>query len=131
MEYLLRPLRRRILEKEQRFPGMLDISGLNRIRTFHEFDRRFTAPMHGFSSVDEYWDKASSLPWLVKIKVPVLLVNAKDDPFLPPECFPHVNNPNLTMEYTEYGGHVGFMQSFLCKTTWFEKRVSEWVAAKA
>jgi predicted alpha/beta-fold hydrolase len=126
MEYLLRPLRRRIREKASRFPGVFDITEISSIKTFREFDERFTAPFHGFSSVDEYWEQSSSRAYLKDISLPTLAISALDDPFLSPSCFPIEiarNHPHLLLETPRHGGHVGFLDSLSLKTTWLEKRV--------
>ncbi len=126
MEYLLRPLRRRMREKASRFPGVFDITALSSIKTFREFDERFTAPFHGFSSVDEYWERSSSRAYLANISIPTLAISALDDPFLSPSCFPFEiarTHRHLLLETPPYGGHVGFLDSFSLKTTWLERRV--------
>jgi predicted alpha/beta-fold hydrolase len=131
MQHLLRPLRKRILEKQTRFPNLFNCRELGSISSFYEFDRRFTAPIHGFSSVDDYWDNCSSLRYLSRIATPTLLVNALDDPFLGPECFPFneaKNNPHLVLETPKYGGHVGFIDSFRIHSTWIERRVSHFLS---
>jgi predicted alpha/beta-fold hydrolase len=128
MQYLLRPLRRRMREKAIRFPAHFDISGLSRISTFHEFDRRFTAPFHGFSSVEEYWHSSSSLRYLTTISVPTLAISALDDPFLSQSCFPHDiarGHDYLHLETPKHGGHVGFWDSLNLETTWAERRAIE------
>lgn len=125
MQYLLRPLRRRMREKALRFPSHFDISGLSRISTFHEFDRRFTAPFHGFGSVEEYWHSSSSLRYLSAISVPILAISALDDPFLSQSCFPHdiaLEHAYLHLETPKHGGHVGFWDSLNLETTWAERR---------
>ena len=125
MQYLLRPLRRRMSEKAARFPGLFDIEGLSRIKTFHEFDRRFTAPYHGFASIHEYWHSSSSLRYLSTISLPTLAISALDDPFLSPSCFPQDlarEHPYLYLETPEHGGHVGFWDSVNLTTTWAERR---------
>ncbi|MEM1270883.1 MAG: alpha/beta fold hydrolase [Bacteroidota bacterium] len=81
--------------------------------TFEHFDNRYTAPLHGYQDAMDYWTRASSLPVLDNIKVPALLVNALDDPFLPSKCYPYSaakQNPNLTLLTPEFGGHVGFTE---------------------
>lgn len=125
MEYLLRPLRKRIREKAERFPGVFDLRGLDTITTFREFDDRFTAPFHGFASVEEYWRLSSSRAYLQGISIPTLAVSALDDPFLSPSCFPHAvarNHTYLTLETPDRGGHVGFLESLSLRTTWLERR---------
>lgn len=132
MQYLLRPLRARMVEKAQRFPTYFDISGLRQIRTFYEFDRRYTAPFHGFESVEQYWAESSSARFLAQIARPTLLVNALDDPFLAPPCFPYqiaAEHPYLTLETPQHGGHVGFISSCLFPLfpTWIEQRTEEFL----
>jgi predicted alpha/beta-fold hydrolase len=125
MQYLLRPLRRRMQEKKERFPTLFDIQGLAHIRSFHEFDRRFTAPFHGFRSVEEYWSLSSSLRYLAPISIPTLALSALDDPFLSPSCFPHEiasAHPHLYLETPKQGGHVGFWDTLNLGTTWAEAR---------
>jgi len=126
MNYLLRPLRARIREKARRFPELFDISHLDSIRTFREFDTLYTAPMHGFASVDEYWDSSSSLRSLEAVRVPTLIINAIDDPFLSPQCFPSDlarNSEVLFLETPSCGGHVGFIDSLRLSRTWLDRRI--------
>jgi predicted alpha/beta-fold hydrolase len=130
MRYLLHPLRRRMREKSARFPGIFDISGLDRIKTFREFDARFTAPFHGFSSVEEYWDRSSSRNYLSTISIPTLVLSALDDPFLSESCFPFAlaeTHSHLFLETPSYGGHVGFLDSLRLSRTWLEERVARFL----
>jgi predicted alpha/beta-fold hydrolase len=125
MRYLLAPLRARMREKAIRFPGVLDLSGLDKMRTFHEFDRRFTAPLHGFDSIQHYWTSQSSRQFLKNIRVPTLLLNALDDPFLGPECFPRKEaheSDFLFLETPRHGGHVGFLEGLRSPGRWSEGR---------
>ncbi|MEM7786918.1 MAG: alpha/beta fold hydrolase [Bacteroidota bacterium] len=113
--YMLRFLRKlsaKAEDKAARFPEAPDASGVRAMRTFREFDGHFTAPVHGFASADDYWTRASSRQFLPSIRVPTLLLNALDDPFLAPSCFPRPEaeaNPCLTLATPRWGGHVGFM----------------------
>lgn len=130
MQYLLRPLRRRMRVKKELFPAHFDTTGLSLIRSFHEFDRRFTAPFHGFNSVEEYWERCSSRGFLRSITIPTLALSALDDPFLSPSCFPHDiarEHPHLLLETPSRGGHVGFIDSLSGSETWGEKRVVEFL----
>ena len=123
MAYFLRTLRAKIRLKQARFPELFDLGPLNRIRTFREFDDIYTAPLHGFASASDYWRKSASLPLLERIRVPALLLNAKDDPFLSPGCFPVravARNPFLKLETPAWGGHVGFLDP--PGPTWAERR---------
>jgi len=121
MNHFMRDLRRKIREKAVAFPGGISTEGLERIRTFREFDGTYTAPLNGFLSAEDYWAKASSKPSLHGIIVPTLLVNALNDPFLGPECFPSKeakSNSHLYLELPESGGHLGFLT--LGKEYWSE-----------
>lgn len=133
MQYLLRPLRARMREKALRFPELFDLAGLDSITTFREFDRRFTAPMHGFSSVEEYWELSSSRAFIPRITVPTLLVSALDDPFLSSDCFPFAlakEMDNLFLETPAHGGHVGFITSLNLNHTWLERRAAQFLCDK-
>ncbi|MEO0559612.1 MAG: alpha/beta fold hydrolase [Bacteroidota bacterium] len=112
MVRFLRSLRRKVIEKSERFPGQVELAGLDAMRTFAEFDGQFTAPIHGFADAEDYWARASSGPRLKDIRVPTLLVSALDDPFLSPSCYPREvasSSPYLTLLTPQWGGHVGFM----------------------
>ncbi len=87
---------------------VLDVGKLSAMRTLLEFDDHFTGPLHGFSGARDYYQRCSSITFLPQIKVPTLLLNALNDPFLSPECYPVVSNPNITTGYPGRGGHVGF-----------------------
>jgi predicted alpha/beta-fold hydrolase len=125
MQYLLRPLRRRMKQKAQQFPDTFDIRGLSAITTFHEFDARFTAPFHGFSSVDEYWERSSSRNYVHDIAIPTLAITSIDDPFLSRTCIPDdiaKELPLFTLEASHHGGHVGFIETPRLTSTWSEQR---------
>jgi hypothetical protein len=126
MHHFLRDLRQKIREKAATFPGGISTDGLDHIRTFREFDGTYTAPLNGFLNAEDYWDKASSRPSLAGITIPTLLVNALNDPFLAPECFPReeaVVNPHLYLELPASGGHLGFIT--LGQEYWSETRAVE------
>lgn len=126
MHRFMRSLRRKVREKATRFTGALPLDGLEAMRTFAEFDDCYTAPIHGFRDANDYWTRCSCLPVLDRITVPTLLLNALDDPFLTPECFPHAAaaaNPNFTLETPTYGGHLGFVSFNKANEYWSEQRV--------
>ncbi|KAA9332207.1 alpha/beta fold hydrolase [Hymenobacter busanensis] len=109
----LKSLRLKIRQKAELLPGQLDLEGLEELSDFPQFDNRFTAPMHGFASADEYYERSSSGRYLDGIRVPTLLVNAQNDPFLAPTCFPRAaaeRSPYVFLETPEEGGHVGFSE---------------------
>lgn len=125
MKRFLKDLRPKMEEKARRFPGLIDVSGYRNIRTFHQFDDRFTAPLHGFRDARDYWQQCSSLFRLRDIRVPALMVNAADDPFLSAACYP--DDPRITGQYVRievprWGGHVGFVDRGPGGTYWSERR---------
>ncbi|NVJ58965.1 MAG: alpha/beta fold hydrolase [Gammaproteobacteria bacterium] len=97
---------------------------LNRIENFWQFDDSITAPLHGFSSVQDYYQKASSYPWLKHITVPTLILQALDDPFLDPDVLPDQNSMSETvhLEVSEVGGHIGFIESLNWRQSCFLSR---------
>jgi predicted alpha/beta-fold hydrolase len=126
----LRTLKKKYLEKIQLFPeSELNTEKILQAKTFIEFDEYFTAPANGFLNAVDYWHKSSSLPYLKDIRVKTLILNAKNDPFLSPKCFPYQAvkfNPYLELQTPEYGGHVGFIQSIKnMEITWAEKQILE------
>ena len=97
------------------------------IKNFHDFDNRYTAPLHGFADAEDYWHKCSSKQFVNRIRIPTLLVNALDDPFLTPACFPYreiAANPAVTLETPKHGGHVGFVTFNRRNLYWSEKRAA-------
>jgi predicted alpha/beta-fold hydrolase len=120
--------------KAFRFPDQVDASRSRSIRTFQEFDDRYTAPIHGFRDAADYWQKSSARQYLDQITIPTLILNAHDDPFLTPGCFPFAEakqNSCLFFEAPESGGHLGFVDLASDRETWFERRVVEFLATTA
>lgn len=112
MKRFLKMLHGKIKMKQAQFPGSIDDHDYHQIKTFREFDDRYTAPIHGFENAEDYWTKCSSRPWLPCITVPTLVVSSRDDPFLEGGCYPVEEcegNPNTTLWITRHGGHVGFV----------------------
>jgi len=102
---------------------------INKLDTFWKFDDEYTAPIHGFKSAEDYYEKCSSRPILKDIKTPTLLIQAKDDPFMTPEVIPNKDELSeyVTLELSEHGGHVGFIEGSLFKPEyWLEKRIVEY-----
>ena len=98
------------LEKLAQHPGLFDPVKLRAARDLYEFDNLVTAPLHGFRDTEDYWARASAKPWLAKIRVPALALNARNDPFLPAPALPGPSevSSSVTLEYPAHGGHVGF-----------------------
>ncbi len=106
----LKTLKRKSLAKLGQHPGLFDRERMLAARTFFDFDDAVTAPMHGFRDCYDYWEKSSSRGYLRGIEVPTLMINARNDPFLPPDALasPAEVSPAVTLEYPDEGGHVGF-----------------------
>lgn len=108
--HFLATLKKGAAARLQRFPGLFDGPAALRARSLRDFDHVVTAPLHGFAGVDDYWQRASSKPWLPGIEVPTLIINPRNDPFLPPHALPGPKQVSLrvTLEQPPKGGHVGF-----------------------
>jgi len=124
-KHFLGTLRKSSLSKLERFPGLFDAERARKARTLREFDDAVTAPVHGFAGVDDYYTRASSKPWLPSIRVPTLLLNAKDDPFLPERYLPRADevSPDVRIEFPRRGGHVGFVSGFPGRIDWLPRRL--------
>ncbi len=112
MKRFLVLLHGKIKAKAAQFPDRIDDAGYGAIKTFREFDDRYTAPIHGFKDAQDYWDQCASLQYIPTIHHPCLVVNALNDPFLPRECYPveaAKKNGCVTLATPRSGGHVGFM----------------------
>ncbi|MFZ5594090.1 MAG: hydrolase [Pseudomonadota bacterium] len=125
--HFLRTLKKKALRKLEQFPGLFDRDTLEKITTLRTFDNLVTAPLHGFRDTDDYWTKASSKPGLIDIGVPTLIINARNDPFLPHHALPKpadVSAP-VALNFPAQGGHVGFIEGpFPGKHAWLPERVT-------
>ncbi len=118
----------KIESKALRFPERIDITGIRAVRTFQQFDDRYTARLHGFRDADDYWTQSSARQYLRQIALPTLLINARNDPLLTPDSFPFPeaeDNPHFWFEAPESGGHVGFLDFKAGRQPWTERRVLE------
>ncbi len=108
----LNTMKPKALAKLAQHPGLFDREALLGARDLYEFDNLFTAPLHGFKSTEDYWARASAKPHLHRIRVPALVVNARNDPFVPAWSLPHGNEvgAHVTLWQPAHGGHVGFPQ---------------------
>ncbi|MEL7003298.1 MAG: alpha/beta fold hydrolase [Bacteroidota bacterium] len=125
----LKKLAVKIKAKAEKFPELVDATGVDEIEHFPTFDNRYTAPLHGFKNAEDFYDKASSKHYLSTIKVPTLLVNAFNDPFLADECYPEElcrSSSSLYLEMPKFGGHVGFSLSGK-KYSYMEQRAFEFI----
>ncbi|MDP5157680.1 MAG: alpha/beta fold hydrolase [Flaviramulus sp.] len=118
----------RLKGKQKLFPEFLSLDEVNSIKTLIDFDNVYTSKAHGFKDALEYYDKSSSLQFLPNIKTPTLIINALNDSFISPECYPvkeAKQNNKLFLEMPQYGGHVGFIDK---KNIYYnEKRAFQFV----
>lgn len=133
--HFLRTLRRKAIAKLARYPSLFDEAALARARTLYDFDDVVTAPVHGFRDAHDYYSRSSSLGYLERIRRPTLLLNAVDDPFLPPAVLDEVRliaarNPCLTLDFPAHGGHVGFVSGPPWRPYYYaERRVGAFLAS--
>jgi len=122
----LATLRRKSLDKLRRFPGLYDGDRVLRARSLREFDDVVTAPLHGFRDTDDYWTRASAKPVLAGVRLPTLVLNARNDPFLPARHLPRPEEvpAAVLLEQPEEGGHVGFVAgAFPGNLDWLPQRL--------
>ena len=106
----LQTMRPKALLKLKQFPGLFAKAAMDAARDLYDFDNVFTAPLHGFKKTEDYWKRASAKPRLNEIKIPALVVNALNDPFVPANSLPHAREVGscVTLWQPAQGGHVGF-----------------------
>ncbi|MEM6725350.1 MAG: alpha/beta fold hydrolase [Bacteroidota bacterium] len=109
----LRKLTVKVKGKAELYPDVIDLTGIDQIRNFDEFDNRYSAPINGFKDAKDFYSKVSAHPYVPHIRIPTLILNAWNDPLLSPECFPEQladEMENLYLETPKIGGHVGFLR---------------------
>jgi len=129
----LRTMRAKVRAKRPSLDGRIDWAGALRARTFAEYDRAVTAPLHGFADEHDYWARSSSARYLADIRRPCLLVNAVNDPFIPPAALPRAvvaASPWLEALFVDEGGHAGFLEAPLGRRSWAERRALAFLAAR-
>ena len=109
--HLVNKMKNAIRRKFDEYTAAFDWYRTMAAKTFAEFDDAVTAPLHGFSGKDEYYDKCSSIGYLSDIRIPTLIINALDDPFMTPAGLPSPNqlSDSVTLELSSAGGHIGFI----------------------
>lgn len=126
----LKTLKEKVARKSVLFPDELPLEKLKKVKTLRDFDDVITGPLHGFADAKEYYEVNSSLQFLDKIELPVLILNAQNDPFLSQTCFPVALAKRLEQVYFEFpkqGGHVGFSTNSSEKTYYSEARAVEFI----
>ena len=130
MRRFLKSLRLKVRAKAAQMPEQVDLTGLEELRNFPDFDDRYTAPMHGFASAEAYYAHASSGQYVANIQIPTLLVNAANDPFLPGSCYPVAAaeaSGKFFLEITAGGGHVGFAEGLPDGAYYSERRAVDFL----
>jgi predicted alpha/beta-fold hydrolase len=131
VQAFLRTLKPKALAMGRRFPGLFDTRRVARATTLWEFDDAFTAPLHGFAGTEDYWTRASSKPWLRDVVLPTLVLNARNDPFVPGASLPDTREVSaaVILEQPAHGGHVGFATAPLPgDIRWLAQRVTTFFA---
>jgi len=122
----LSTLKPKSLALARRFPGLLDAARIRRVRTMYDFDDAVTAVLHGFAGTPDYWRRASSKPWLAGVAVPTLVLNARNDPFVPAASLPGPGevSADVLLDQPDEGGHVGFLSApFPGHLEWLPRRL--------
>jgi predicted alpha/beta-fold hydrolase len=130
--HFLSTLKPKSLAKLEVFPGLYDRDKVRGARSFREFDGAVTAPLHGFRDTDHYWSSSSSGPYLERIRVPTLVLNARNDPFLPEDALlaaaRNAASP-VVLEFPASGGHAGFLVGpFPGKHTWLARHLFQFLS---
>ena len=124
--HFLGTMKPKVLAKIATHGLRLNPRAIGAISTFREIDNLYTAPVHGFRDAEDYWVRSSSKPWLGRIKVPTLLINARNDPFYPGKALPTGGEvaEAVTLEYPNSGGHMGFVSGrFPGQLQWLPRRI--------
>ncbi len=130
MRLFLSSLHQKIQAKMRAMPSRIDDNDFHRIKNFKAYDDRYTAPLHGFKSAEDYWEKCSSRAFISRVCVPTLIVNALDDPFLSGGCYPRreaAESRYVFLETPLSGGHVGFIQFNRENVYWSETRTIDFI----
>jgi predicted alpha/beta-fold hydrolase len=128
----MRTMKRKAFIKLAQHPGLFDAARMRAARDLRDFDDVFTGPLHGFAGADDYYRRASAKPHLERIRVPALVLNARNDPFLPAAVLPSAREvgAHVTLWQPAHGGHVGFARG-----RWpghlraLPESVADWLAA--
>ena len=129
----LATMKPKALAKLKQHPGLFDARRVAAARTIYDFDNAVTAPLHGFANTADYWARASALPHLSRLRLPALVLNTGNDPFVPAQALPqHCSNLRVTLWRPAQGGHVGFPQGrYPARVTAMPVAVCDWLQAHA
>lgn len=131
--HFLNTLQPKVIAKAQRFPGSIDVMRVTHARDLRDFDDAYTAPMHGFRNALDYWQQSSSKPWLAHITTPTLVLNARNDPFLPEPVLPGPQDASshILMHQPATGGHAGFVTGNIPgNLSWLPERMAKFFSGR-
>lgn len=126
----LNSLRAKVRQKAKQHPQAYALDKLSSVKTIYQFDDTYTAPVSGFKDAADYYHKCSAKQFITRLRLPTLLINALDDPFLPDACYPYeevATNPQVELCTPRYGGHVGFVE-FGKGAYWEENKMLEFLS---
>jgi predicted alpha/beta-fold hydrolase len=129
LKRFLGKLKAKVRRKAEQFPHLFDVAGIDEISSFQQFDARFSAPMYGFSSVQDFYNYASAGNYIDGIRIPTLMVNSLNDPMFPDDCYPFEaakRSKYFFLETPGSGGHMGFWRPGR-KVSWIEHRALQFV----
>lgn len=121
----LTTLKQKALQKLDAYPDLYQRKKVEAVSSLYAFDDLVTAPLHGYHGADDYWRRASSKPGLIHVRVPTLLINARNDPFMPGSALPRPDEVSsaVTLDFPAQGGHVGFLEGpFPGNVNWLPRR---------
>jgi uncharacterized protein len=132
-EHFLRTMKAKLRAKADGIGARVDLPAAMRARTFAQYDRMVTAPLHGFADERDYWTRSSSAAYLAAIRRPCLLINAVNDPFVPPSSLPLAEvaaSRWLEAAFVAEGGHAGFLEGPTGRRSWAERRAVAFLRAR-
>ena len=130
---MLKKMQRSIKSKYRHRNTTIKLEEILNLKTLREMDRDFTAPIHGFKNLDEYYEQTSSRQYLKHIDFPTLIVHAHDDPFMTKDAIPDADelSSHVTMELTKSGGHVGFVHGHPWRPRYYlEERIPNYLSKR-
>ena len=129
----MRTMKKKAFVKLRQHPGLFDADAMRRARDLRDFDEIFTGPLHGFVGADDYYARSSAKAQLARIRIPALVLNARNDPFLPASALPRPGEvgAHVTLWQPEHGGHVGFANGpWPGHVRSLPRSVADWLAAR-
>ena len=123
-------LKDRIRRKSRMSSETYSAEDMERVKTIWQFDDKFTAPLFGFGTAENYYATQSAGNYLNSIRVPTLAIVAKDDPLVPFRIYNHpafASNPALELLATEHGGHLGFLSKSKAERFWLDGVLLDWM----